>query len=142
MPTQLDPSQIANYAAQRGRLQTTYGSNTAMLNWQRQNTVRDHDLNWAEQTQKWDQGAAQIPGAFSQRGMLGSGMMKRAKRQFTQSRQSEFGQLANQYNDAKSGYDMQQTNYNNAYWNDMQDSGNQEYMARAGIAANLRGETR
>ena len=36
--------------------------------------------------------------------------------------------------------DMQQTSYNNAYWSDMQDSGNQEYMARANIAAQLRGQ--
>jgi len=137
----LDPSVIADFATKRGSFQTTYGSNMAATNYQSFRTGQEYDANFAEQTKKWDQGAGQIGGSFRKRGLFGGGSMRRANRDYTQARQFEFTQLANQQKDKMFGYDQQRNTYNNQYYSGMQDLGNQEATARGKIAAQLRGET-
>lgn len=136
---QISPDQVLGYGQARRRNATTYGIQSGNANFARSGAYANQGLETGALTQQYGQNRNKLGENFAGRGLLNSGVYKQGLQDFNQQRVTAFQGLSQKYNQQIGRINMDQYGQAQQYNNANADIDEQEKVARAQLAASLRG---
>ena len=139
MPEYMSPWEIAAYANREDQLRTNYQNSLATSAYGRARAGLQHSMAYDSMTRDFNRQRERVPMSFVGRGVLHSGMYKRALSDYADSRLRGLTNLDLGYQDQMGGFDLQDLNSANTYNNTGLTNISAERAARrAQLAAQLR----
>lgn len=134
----LGPEDYNYFLARRRQVNDTYSLGDSQNRYQRQ--IADLGYNQQRQglVQRFAQQRRALPGGYARRGMLNSGIYQRGRSDFMQNRDTQLGNLDQQYGLGQFGFDMAGTQLEQTRRSALDDLESQEVARRAALAAALR----